>query len=833
VKFNQKTILVIDDEDAIRQSFMDYLEDLDFKVIPAQNGRIGLEIFEKEKIDLITVDLRMPEIDGLEVLTKVNETSPDTPIIVVSGTGVISDAVEALHKGAWDYLLKPIEDFSMLQHAVNNALEKAKLKRENLEYQKHLENLVNARTKELIQANSSLTHINDRLRRIVESTRTLSFCTKVKKFGSRLLNEFGQHMSATGGSLYLKEKNGFKLVHALDPGHAPDFIAIPINDKSVFHQVITEKKTILIEDINTLPELSKSGWNMYKDGSALIFPLSDENGEITGIITLHSKTAPPFIAQDKEIGTILASYSCEALRAVRATESLRENEKQLGAILDNMKTGIIIVELTTKKVVYVNPTASELIGARVDDIVGGVCHDVLCPAEEGQCPVIDLHDVVDSSERILKSKDGKLIPILKSITKTMYDGKECLLESFIDLTSQKQAAKEKQSLEGQLRQAQKLESLGTLAGGIAHDFNNILSAINGYTELALMELKNTIPSLSEKLKSVLHAGNRAKELVAQILTFSRMQEQILAPVRIAPILKEALKLLQASLPANIELKTNIFAQEKVMADPTQIHQIIMNLCTNAYHAMERIGGTLTVSLEVISDQEFGSIADFEPTSEKYMKLTIQDTGTGIKPSDIDRIFEPYFSTKEKNKGTGLGLAVVHGIVKNHEGHISVKSKVNEGTTFYVLLPTTEYSSDSERTLQNILPRGSETILFVDDEKDIVDICHQMLDKLGYNVTGIVGSLDALNNFQQKPDYYNLVITDLNMPHMTGDILSKEIMNIRPDIPIILCTGFSDNYNENRANRMGIRKLLMKPIAMNIMAETIREVLDKTDEPVID
>ena len=477
------TILVIEDDEAVRQSFIDYLEDADFKVFSAENGRFGLEIFEKEKIDLITVDLRMPEVDGLEVLKRISKKNPDIPLIVVSGTGVISDAIEALRIGAWDYLLKPIEDFTILSHAVESVLEKARLKRENREYQLHLEQMVEERTKELKEANEHLTHINTRLRRIVNTTRTLSFSADVKKFGSLLLEEFGQHMLATGGSLYLKNEDGLQLVHTLDPGHAPEFIPFPMGGNSVFHKVITQKAPALISDVSVENDLGSSGWKKYKDGSALVFPLPDERGEITAILTLHSKTAPPFVEQDKEIGTILASYSCEALRAVKATESLRENEQRFRTILDNIRTGVIIVEMKGKKVVYANPTAVNLIGLPVEEVVGGLCHNVLCPSEDGNCPILDLGMEIDSSERLLKTSDGREIPILKTITRTIYEGQECLLESFIDLTAQRQAAEEKNALERQLRQAQKLEALGTLAGGIAHDFNNILTAIIGYTEL--------------------------------------------------------------------------------------------------------------------------------------------------------------------------------------------------------------------------------------------------------------------------------------------------------------------------------------------------------------
>ena len=343
-----------------------------------------------------------------------------------------------------------------------------------------------------------------------------------------------------------------------------------------------------------------------------------------------------------------------------------------------------------------------------------------------------------------------------------------------------------------------------------------------------MDINNPDHPLDVKLQSILHAGNRARELVSQILAFSRMREQILSPVRIDPIIKEALKLLKASMPANIELETAISSEDRVLADPTQIHQIIMNLCTNAYHAMEKDGGILRVSLKAVPHTELETITEAELVPGKYLQLIIEDTGTGIKPAVLDRIFDPYFSTKHKDKGTGLGLSVVHGIINNHGGSISVRSELGKGTVFYVILPVTGEASESEGEKRTTLPRGTEKILFIDDEKDIVDIGCQMLDKLGYDVTGVAGSIEALEMFKQDPQKFDLIITDLSMPSMTGDRLAGEFIDIRPGLPVLLCTGFSDSFDAPKAPSLGIRKLLMKPLAMNILAEAVREILDKPE-----
>ncbi len=322
-------ILIIDDEKAIRSSFRTYLEDYLYTVLEAENGRVGLEVFEREKPDLVLVDLRMPEIDGITVLAKIMETSPNTPMIVVSGTGVIDDAIEALHCGAWDYLLKPIEDMVVLRHSVERALERARLIKENLSHQEHLRAEVARRTKELERANKELRQINKRLRRVVETTKSISACSRVEQFGLRLLNEFSRHMHAAGGSLYLLEEEGLQLVHSLDPAHAAEFIPYPLQEGAVLERTLTEGEPVLIPNIKDLRELSTSGWDGYKGSSVLVLPLSGDDGSIVGLLSLHSKSPMPFTEQDKEIGSILASYSCEALRAARATEALHKAHNEL------------------------------------------------------------------------------------------------------------------------------------------------------------------------------------------------------------------------------------------------------------------------------------------------------------------------------------------------------------------------------------------------------------------------------------------------------------------------------------------------------------------------
>jgi PAS domain S-box-containing protein len=385
---------------------------------------------------------------------------------------------------------------------------------------------------------------------------------------------------------------------------------------------------------------------------------------------------------------------------------------------------------------------------------------------------------------------------------------------------------ERKKLEAQLRQAQKMEAIGTLAGGIAHDFNNILSAIIGFTELAMDTIGNDSLAHSD-LQQVLNAGRRAKELVFQILTFSRQREQKQkSPVNIKHLAKEVLKLIRASLPTNIEIRDNLESNSPVNADPTQIHQVLMNLCTNAGHAMQEKGGILEMSLSDIElDSDFGERYP-DLASGQYLKLTVSDTGCGMSADVLERIFDPFFTTKAEGEGTGLGLSMVHGIVKSHGGIITVYSEPGQGTTFNILLPVRKIGIAPEHTWEENIPTGTEHILFIDDETVLTELGARILQSLGYEVTTRTSGLEALELFKAQPDRFDLVITDLTMPHITGDRIAEAMMQIRADIPIILCTGFSSRINEKKAITMGIRELVFKPIVISDLARKIRMVLDQ-------
>jgi len=394
-----------------------------------------------------------------------------------------------------------------------------------------------------------------------------------------------------------------------------------------------------------------------------------------------------------------------------------------------------------------------------------------------------------------------------------------------DITELKRAEEEAKKLESRLAQAQKIEALGTLAGGIAHDFNNILAAIIGYTELAMYH-----PESPEKVKKYLEgiyeSSKRARDLVSQILTFSRQSEKKYTPVTLRLIIEESLNMLRSVIPVNIEIRQNLMTQGLVMADPTQIHQMMMNLASNAEKAMGENGGVLEVTLEkVIVDDPTAHTLNLSPGS--YLRITVKDTGHGMTPEIISRIYEPYFTTRDTGKGTGLCLSIIHGIVVRHSGAITCKSEPGKGSAFEIYLPEIEPGEQEEESrVEMDIPSGSERILFIDDEPTLGNIAEMTLKNLGYQVTTRTNSKEALDLFTLHPDQYDLVITDMTMPDMTGDKLAQKIMEVKKDIPIILCTGFSEYISKEKAESIGIREFIMKPFEMKKMARTIRKVLDE-------
>ncbi|MEJ2154099.1 MAG: ATP-binding protein [Desulfobacteraceae bacterium] len=394
-----------------------------------------------------------------------------------------------------------------------------------------------------------------------------------------------------------------------------------------------------------------------------------------------------------------------------------------------------------------------------------------------------------------------------------------------EIAERKQMETEKEKLTEQLIYAQKMEAIGTMAGGIAHDFNNILMPIIGYAEMTMLDLAPGSENW-KNLNQIVMGGKRAKELIRQILTFSRQTDHASRPIHLEPLVKETLKLMRSSLPSTIEIRESIDPDCAILGNPTRMHQLLMNLCTNASQAMRLGNGTLTISVDEVRYRERVVADGLKLEPGRYVRLQVSDTGQGIQESIQSRILEPYFTTKPPDQGTGLGLSVVHGIVKKHGGHLTFSSKVNEGTTFQVFFPKYSGSMADENPMPEYnVTGGSEQIWVLDDDRAIAMMEQKMLQNLGYTARAFTRGDQLIEEFKNNGDGVDLIITDMTMPNLTGAELARQLIILRADIPIILCTGFSENIDAAKAKQIGIRQYLMKPVVMKELAHAVRKVLD--------
>jgi len=510
----------------------------------------------------------------------------------------------------------------------------------------------------------------------------------------------------------------------------------------------------------------------------------------------------------------------------KANEQLRQEiterkqaEELYRTLAHSSHAGVYIAQ--EGKLQFVNPHILEYTGYSEDKLLGSDTLDYVHPDDHAMVRknIIEMLKATKTApyEYRLIDREGNVKWLMETVRSITYKGSRAILGNTMDIT-------ERYKMEKFLSQSQKMQAIGTLAGGIAHDFNNILGAMIGYTEMA--QLAASPEKRQHYLEQVIRACDRAKNLVNQILTFSRQKEQERRPILLAPIIQEGIKLLRSSLPSTIKITQSITDTPiMVLADATQIHQVLMNLCTNAAHAMHDKGGILNIQLVqkwIYPVQKTHPIG-LEPGN--YAELTVNDTGYGIAASIMDRIFDPFFTTKKPGEGTGLGLSVVYGIVRNHGGSIDVASKPGQGTTFSVYLPLIKADEKIEEKVAETVLGGSERILFVDDEAALVEGTKEMMASLGYRVTSRTSSVEAMELFRARPHGFDLVITDMTMPNMTGVELARELLKIRPDIPIIICTGYSEIISDEMVKSIGIRQLVMKPLFRKDLAKVIKEVLN--------
>nr|WP_319493481.1 ATP-binding protein [uncultured Desulfobacter sp.] len=507
----------------------------------------------------------------------------------------------------------------------------------------------------------------------------------------------------------------------------------------------------------------------------------------------------------------------------------REAHDTFLTVLNSIDAAIYVTDMDSCEILFMNKYLVDKFGGNFS---GETCYKVFRNANE-MCEHCSAKDLVDNEGNL---KGVVVRELQHPVADAWYlnydraikwiDGRVVHLLIATDVTLIKALQEKQKKADEYLRQAQKMESIGNLAGGIAHDFNNLLFPIIGMSEMLLEELAED--SLEhENIEMILEAGKRGRDLVQQILSFSRQAEKEKIPVRLQQILEEALKLSRATIPSSIQINQDI--QQDcgwVLADSIQFHQIVINLMTNASHAVDPSEGIINVQFKELLGTQNYSAAKLN-SDGKYVMLKISDNGCGIDAFIKNKIFEPYFTTKDKGKGTGLGLAVVYGIVQDHQGDIVVDSNVGKGTSFSIYLPILEQPSDTTAKDSAVsLQGGSEHILLVDDEEPVAQIEMQMLNRLGYEVTMYTSSRQALECFQADPQGFDLLLTDVTMPELTGDKLAKKVLAIRPDIPILLCTGFSEKIDKQKADQLGIKGFLMKPVVKSDMARMVRQILDE-------
>lgn len=507
----------------------------------------------------------------------------------------------------------------------------------------------------------------------------------------------------------------------------------------------------------------------------------------------------------------------------RVEESLTRAEEKYRGIFENALEGIYQVTVDGR-ILNCNPALAQILGYDSPDELTSTVTDLaqqlyVHPERRAELlRLIEERGEAKGFEAQFYRKDGTVAWVAVNARAVRDEnGRIVCLEGILQDTTERKA------MEARLFQSQKMEAVGTLAGGIAHDFNNMLAAIIGYTEIAKGKLEQA--ELRPYLDQVLAAGDRAKNLVTQILAFSRKAEKEVKPVDISPLLADALKLLRATLPSTIEIRPEITPRVgEVLADPIQLHQVIMNLCTNAAHAMRDKGGVIGIDLgrTEIKPEMMPLYPDLKPGP--YVMLRVSDTGTGIAPEIIGKIFDPFFTTKKRGEGTGLGLSVVYGIIKECGGTVAVQSDAGRGSTFSIYLPAIEHGGELAEEPVGTIPRGRERLIFIDDEETLVRMGREMLEELGYEVVVTTSSAEALEIFRAHPDRYDLVLTDMTMPGLTGKELAVELLAIRPELPIILCTGYSEIISEEEAKSMGIREFAMKPLNLRTIAELIRKAL---------
>jgi len=793
-------ILIVEDDLNSRILLERALRSQGYLVDSAANGVEALEKARQSPPDLIVSDIMMPEMDGFELCRKVktDERLRTIPFVYYTATFIEpQDEKLAMSLGASHFLVKPMapEDLFL---AIKRIIDEQRHNRLPVPDQP-------------LAGDEALTAMQ------LEAL-------------ARKLDKKVRELEEERGNLRQTEAHLKTLIHTIPDLiwlKDPDGVYMACNRR--FEQFFGAQEAEIIGKTDyDFVDTALADFFRQKDREAIAAGKPSTNEEVVVFAAdghqelLETIKTPMFDGQGQLIGVLGIAHDITAIR--QAQKRLHESEERFRQAIEFLPVAIGISD-DKRQVLYLNREFTQRYGyvqEEIPSIEAWALRAYPDPAYRQEClrqwdadvaQVQFSGGVTPTRERTVTCKDGSQCQV-EIVTRPIGD---MYVTAFTDIT-------ERTAMESRLRQGQKMEAIGQLAGGIAHDFNNILSAVIGYTDLALTQVSNS-PTLQDDLTQVRSAANRATNLVKQILTFSRRQQQEKLPLQAFTVVKEALKLLRASIPTTIEIRQDIATEAAILGDPTQIHQMVMNLCTNAYHAMKERGGMLAVTLHETEIEQAITDCGTELPAGRYLKLSVSDTGCGMGKDILTRIFEPYFTTKDKDTGTGLGLAVVHGIVKEHQGQISVYSEPEQGTTFNVYLPMVHQMAPVTG-LAPVAPkaRANERIMVVDDEPAIREMISRFLTNAGYRVDPFANGREAWTALQQTPEAWNLLLTDQTMPEMTGDLLAAKALALKPGLPVIICSGFSEILNDKRAHAMGVKAYLQKPVSVSALLSAMAKAL---------
>ena len=774
-----ENILIVDDDSRMCDTVEALLKNKGYATQTTNNGKKAIEYLSQNNFDLALLDIVMPEVNGLTVMDYINRKTPETLVIVITGYRSEELAIESLRKGAYDYLKKPFEPEKLIR-TVGNALNKKRLKTENGIINEKL-SLVQTRYKYLVDNSPDIIYTLDHRGEFTFVNETVN-----SLLGFNPDQLIGKHYSS--------------IIHEEDI----DRFTYHFNEKR------TGKRAVPTTGIRL---------KYYKNGNGTEKVRNNTLAVELRAVGIYDKPAD---SKDKHFMGTYGVIRDISLR-LKSEKALRESKKRLNNILNSIQAGIILSNFKTHEILYANYAALKMIGLPKERIIGSLCHEYLCPEEAERHPITNLGRRMHNLECLIINGNGVEIPVFRTVRSIELDGKEYLLDSFFDIS-------QKKALEVRLQRAEKMEAIGTLAGGVAHDLNNVLSGIVSYPELLLMKTPEDSP-LRKPLLTIQESGKKAADIVNDLLTLARRGAAVMEVLNLNNIISDYLKTPEyeklLSYYPNIEVVLDLESDLlNMLGSAIHISKTVMNLISNAAEAIQRDGSIIISTENRYVDRPVGGYDDI--AEGDYVILKVIDRGIGIPPEDVDRIFEPFYTKKKMGRsGTGLGMAVVWGTVKDHRGYIEVQSKINEGSTFTLYFPATRERKNKDKSptpLEQYMGKG-ESILVVDDIKEQRDIADSLLSELGYSVTTLSSGQEAVE--YMKDHSANLVILDMIMePGLDGLETYRGIIKSHPGQKAIITSGFSETGRVKEAQMLGVGQYIKKPYTIEKIGVAVKTELEK-------